>query len=151
MMKIVLDSKELGRIAIKVRRFPDALLRECKEAVVDTAFKIRNTIIRGMYDTPKTGRKYRRGGKWHTASSPGNYPAVDSGELVSRIVPPDVRESEVEVGAEAGAPYGIALESGTEKMKPRPWLQPSLEAHEFELETDIGKAILKSAEEAFRK
>ena len=126
MMKIILDSKELGRIELKVRRFPVALLRECKEAIVDTANKIRRTIIEGMYNTPKTGTKYREGGKWHTSSSPGNYPAVRTSELVSRIVPPDIRENEVEVGAEAGAPYDITLESGTEKMEARPWLQPSL-------------------------
>jgi len=149
MMKIVINDKELGQIEVKLRRFPNRLIDECRDAVIDIAHKIRNTIIKGMYDTPKSGKRYRRGKKWHTASSPGNYPAVDSGELVSRIIPPDIRSNEIEVGVEAGAPHGIMLESGTKHMKPRPWLQPSLEKHELELEDDIGKAILRAAEEAF--
>jgi len=95
--------------------------------LVEGANRVRNHMINAMRRTPKTGKKYKRGKKWHIASSPGNAPAVDKNQLVRSIVM-DVRLDEVEVGVKSGAPYAKWLEEGTPKMKPRPFLKPAAEA-----------------------
>lgn len=69
----------------------------------------RTTIIKSMRDTPKTGIAYKRGRKTHIASSEGNPPAVDSGNLISRIVGV-VEDDDAIVGVEKGAPYVEFLE-----------------------------------------
>lgn len=58
----------------------------------------QTVIRRGMRSTPKTGRRHRRGGRTHIASSPGNYPAIDTGRL-SGSVDFEVRPKRLEIGA----------------------------------------------------
>jgi hypothetical protein len=73
---------------------------------------------------PGQGRVYTRGSVQHRASAPGDPPAVDTGDLR--------RERSAEVFIEGSgrvvgeviffAEYAEALELGTEKMAPRPFL-----------------------------
>ena len=121
-------NKELSKISkelnSKMKELPNGVIRE----LTIGANLIRNTIILSMRNTPKTGREYRRGSKSHIASSPGKPPAIDRGELVRSIMY-DIREMEVEIGNEAGAPYGSYLEEGTKNIEPRPWLEPAVNKH----------------------
>ncbi len=109
---------------------------------------IRNTAIESMQDTPKTGNWYRRGKKWHIASSPGNPPAIDRGTLISKIVPrvnDNGNDLELEVGALTGAPHGYWMEKGTKWsltehiVAPRPWLEPAVQKNLPEMMEDVGK------------
>jgi HK97 gp10 family phage protein len=95
-------------------------------------------------------RGKKPGRKKHYPSAPGEMPAIDSGELISRIVA-DQRPNEIEVGVEAGAPYAIFLEEGTPKMKARPFLQPTVDEEWPKIEDNIMKAIEKAAGDAFKK
>ena len=45
----------------------------------------RNIAVKGITEGNKSGRTYTRGGKTHTASAAGEYPASDSGTLVNNI------------------------------------------------------------------
>ena len=100
--------------------------------LVQGANEIRNVIINSMRRTPKTGNKYKRGKRWHIASSPGHAPAVDTGQLLRSIVM-DERIDEIEIGVKSGAPYAAALEKGTRTagrsknviILPRPFLKPA--------------------------
>ena len=96
-----------------------------------------------MRETPKTGRAYKRGKEIHIASSPGNPPAIDSSELVSRIIASASRD-EIEVGAKAGAPHGKWLEKGTLKMEKRPFLEPALDKHLPEIKHSVKRTIMDS-------
>ena len=82
--------------------------------------------------------KLRRGRKrWkpHTASAPGAFPARDTGELIQHLL--------TEVSGEGGKTigrfgtdrkYGPMLEFGTKKMAARPWLRPSFERKQKDIE-----------------
>lgn len=100
--------------------------------------RIRNRMINAMRRTPKTGKKYKRGKKWHIASSAGNAPAVDTGQLL-RSITMDDRLDAIEVGVKSGAPYAEWLETGTKdgKIKPRPFLGPAVNAEEQRIKERI--------------
>ena len=101
--------------------------------------EIRNTIIEGLLNPPKTGRMYGD----HQASAPGEYPATKSGDLVASIIF-DVRNLELEVGSSMdGEKYPEYLELGTPKgqMEPRPFIAPSVEKHAEEILDNIADAF----------
>ncbi len=132
--------EELFEVA---RNVPDEITKRLAMGAND----IRNTIILSMRDTPKDGRTYKRGKKKHIASSAGNPPAIDFGELVRSIVF-DVRDMEIEVGADGGAPYAAALEDGAtykdgHTMEARPFLMPAVEKHEKEIINDVGQNVFE--------
>ncbi len=138
-------TKGFPRVRLVIQRLKDDAAELVKEEVVGTAIDIRNTVILSMRNTPKTGRVYRRqkGKKRHVASSPGNPPAIDTGELI-RSITTDARRRTVEVGAEIGAPHSLFLEKGTDKMGARPFLEPAMDKHLPELENKIKRAIIGS-------
>ena len=111
---------------------------------------IRNTIILSMRNTPKTGKHYKRGKKKHIASSAGNAPAIDSGDLLKSIIF-DVRPMEIEVGSIINVPpYPRYLEEGTEKMDARPWLNPAVEKHHKEIIDDVGENVFELIKKPFK-
>jgi hypothetical protein len=78
-----------------------------------------------MRNTERASWAYKRGGKLHRPSAPGNPPAIDEGGLVAALIV-DVRgNKEIEFGATTAAPYGKMLEQGTKKVAARPWLEPA--------------------------
>ena len=116
-----------GRKAgIKLRNIALRFQGQLHDEVVRGALDIRNEMIRSMRDTSKTGKRYKRGKKWHVASSPGKPPAIDTGQLI-RSITMDDRLDEIEVGVTSGAPYAPFLETGTKKMKERPFMKPAID------------------------
>jgi hypothetical protein len=69
------------------------------------------------------GRAYRRGGRLHRASAPGEPPASDTGEL-ARTVRRKVFRQDLAASVSVAARFGFMLESGTRHIRPRPWLVP---------------------------
>lgn len=159
-------NRDLNKIGEKlfqsVQKMPAGVTKELAIGVND----IRNTIIVSMQNTPQTGRAYRRGKKIHIASSPGNPPAIDFGELVRSIMY-DVRSMEIEVGSEAGAPYAEYLEGGTTRTKitstsdllystqigniePRPFVKPAVLKHHEEILDNVGKTAFEIIGDAFK-
>lgn len=150
MFKFVGKVEDFKKAVVKIRKFQKAHQAVYK-GMLEGANNIRNWILREMRQGPKTGRTYRRwkGKKKHQASAPGEVPAVDTGELISRIMI-DARSDEIEVGAEAGAPHGAMLEKGTENMEPHPFLQPALDENLPGIKRNVLAAIEKSARDAFK-
>jgi HK97 gp10 family phage protein len=144
-MKMEILPKGYDGLRIKFQGILQHLYPDIYEEVLGGATDIRHRIIRSMKETPKTGRVYRRqkgGKKIHIASSPGNPPAVDSSELVSRITM-HARRTTIEVGAEAGAPHGKFLEKGTPKMKKRPFLKPAMDRELPGIKHNVKAAIMR--------
>ena len=75
----------------------------------------------------RSGRLYKRGNVVHQASAPGEPPATDrrrlQGSMGSDVL---VRAKEVIGFIFAQTNYARALELGTPKLKPRPFLRPAI-------------------------
>ncbi len=119
----------------------ESSMKEVQKVIAGWTIQTRDDAKRLIKNTPKTGRVYRRsGGKTHIASSPGNPPATDTGDLVSDIF------HEIHFGGLGGEigtslDYGLMLEDGTKKMEPRPFLTPALENNQDDIVNDIVEAL----------
>lgn len=135
---------EEKKVVFKLNNFNQEALDAIHFRLVEGANNIRNKMINKMRRTPKTGKRYKRGKKWHIASSPGNAPAVDTGQALRSIVMED-RLDAIEVGFKSGAPYMAALEdgaTGTGRSRkgvilPRPVLAPSVNSEAPRIERRI--------------
>lgn len=92
-------------------------------------------------EPPRTGRTYRIPGtnKTYTASAPGEYPALATGELRASVAQAGVKVERTFGGvrAELGegiAPHGLALEKGL-----RPWFSKGFDEKKKDLEREIGR------------
>ncbi|MDO8614622.1 MAG: hypothetical protein Q7T33_02660 [Dehalococcoidia bacterium] len=108
--------------AAVVARVRQALMR----GIVVATEGVRNEAVSLVLDTKKTGRIYRRRGVEHQASAPGEPPASDTGTLVSRIRTDYSRLGELVGVVRASTAYAAALEYGTPRMEPRPFMRPAL-------------------------
>jgi len=75
---------------------------------------------------PGTGRVYQRGGTTHQASAPGQPPAVDTGALRASIHATKLGPRKYQVAD--GVVYGVELEIGRTRMRPRPFMGPVIES-----------------------
>lgn len=108
--------------------------------LLSAANDVRNTAIDSIIEGPKTGIVYHRRGKAHQASAPGEPPASDLGNLINSItLRPDPKTLAVFVNA--GAKYAAALEYGTVRMEPRPYLRPALLQHRASIDNLIALEV----------
>jgi hypothetical protein len=150
-------NKELAKISKELMQVVKDTPPGVTQELAVWANTIRNHIIESMSRGTKTGRKYTRGKKDHRASAPGEAPAVDSGELISRIIF-DVRDMEVEIGPEIGGSsgdqeksYAYYLEFGTPEgqMEPRPYLAPAVKEYESDMLKAVGDKIIDIVKKGF--
>ena len=108
----------------------------------------RNFAITGIRGA-KTGRTYPRGKMTHTASAPGEPPAVDTGIMLANIVADKITKNDMAVGVPNTArttrgtrgtiataagvvrrrlKYPAILENGGGRIQARAWLRPAVEA-----------------------
>lgn len=112
------------------------------DVVHSTALDARAFAAKGMTDSPKTGRVYRRGGRTHTASSPGNFPAIDSGELKRHTR--TIRTGRARFKVMFGKAYAVYLEYGTIRMSARPFVRPTMEYAEERLQERTEAALRRA-------
>lgn len=91
-------------------------------------------------DTPKTGRIYRRRGRLHQASAPGEPPATDTGRLV-QSGRTSYDQQNLTGMVTWSTSYAAYLEFGTENMEPRPYARPALMNMRQEILLAIQRAI----------
>lgn len=94
-----------------------------------TVREIKQSFPQGSYR--KWASKKRPVQWWHWSSSPGQPPAVDSGDLKDNVFYRVIREP-LRIRLQWGisllkVPYAIAMEFGNpaKRVAPRPWLRPS--------------------------
>lgn len=107
-------------------KIAEKLAAECERIVQTTAAQIEQDAKMSMRGS-KSGRIYQRGRRTHTASAPGEPPAIDTGNLVNSIETRRVNAFTARVNV--GAEYGAALEFGTDTTAPRPFLRPAVNKH----------------------
>jgi len=114
---------------VKFHNDANAFMKFIAKTYVD---QVQKTI----FDSKPSGRWYHRKqkGGWYRASAPGQPPAIDTWTLVRAIVYGEIKEGNGKivgygVGIKAGSPaatYGLVLEFGNSRIKPRPYFRPSL-------------------------
>ena len=112
----------------------ERIRRAARQSIVSSVEDIRTEAISLVLEGEKTGRVYRRGGREHRASAPGEAPASDSGNLVNNITAVyNLEEGWGEV--QANTEYAMRLEYGfvgedslgrSYDQAPRPFLRPAL-------------------------
>ena len=88
---------------------------------------IRGEAIKSIQTGAKSGVMYQKYNprREHRASAPGQAPASDTGNLVSKIT---VKQKSLNVvHVESNADYSSFLEYGTSKMEARPFMFPAFE------------------------
>lgn len=91
--------------------------------IINGAEMVRDEAIRSMTMDPKTGRKYP--GNPRQSSAPGESPARQTGNLIATM-DIQVDAPNLNAAAVARASYASALEFGTERIAPRPFLRAAL-------------------------
>lgn len=91
------------------------------------------------------GRRYKRGGKQHVASAPGQAPAIDYGFLINSI-----QSTQEQNGASVwtNAEYAPPLEFGTARMGARPFMRPGLDNNVAEILKAVEVTARRLIEEA---
>lgn len=125
-MKVNVSS--LSKWKKNLKRVEEATRKNQRRAILTGAYMIHKDAIESIKKGPKSGRTYARGNKDHVASAPGEAPATDTGELVSKIVVRVVDGGDI-VDVASRAKYSFALELGTAdgRIKPRPFLFPAFQ------------------------
>lgn len=135
MTQIKIDLSGMNALLGQLKQLGAAAEQAVAETVFDVATDTHAFAVQGIQQGPKTGRVYRRGTVTHQASAPGQYPATDTGRLVSSVRMLPDGETAYVVGT--NVQYGPMLEFGTSKMAARPWLLPSFERARIGVEREL--------------
>lgn len=138
-MSVSMKIKGDKRLQRRLKRYADRAPLIVDQLLTKAAFHVQNVAITSIQQSPSTGRQYRRGSTFHTASSPGEAPATDTGNLVRNITVEKKAVMHYDVGSRKNAPYGFWLEFGTSKMDARPWLTPAVNQGRKKLKTELRK------------
>jgi HK97 gp10 family phage protein len=124
--------KRLGADAEKIER----------DSVFVTANAIKNHAVKSIQEVSKGryGPHQKQGGgmgeRWFSAA--GDAPNTDTGNLQRSInIEPLQPQKTMYVGVNAD--YGVYLEFGTRNIKPRPFMQPAIDANQDYLEKTVAK------------
>lgn len=115
----------------------DEVLRKLNSSALRKADQIGdlvlNQILRGM-SKGHSGKTRVRGGRAHTASAPGEYPAIDSGDFYNDLqVETSAKDGEATAAIGTTLDYPGILEGNPAGSGIRPWLSKAY----FEVEGQI--------------
>lgn len=118
------------------------LVREAAAAVLVASAMEMDGEIKQSFAGPKTGREYKRGGRVHQAAGAGEAPAIDTGHLASSNgVDASEAKTALKVTVFNTAEYAEALEEGTARIAPRPFMTPAAEKQRARLPKRLGAAV----------
>ena len=168
--RVEVEVRDNERAVARIRDWSPKALANVMKALVLSANRLRNVAITQMQVTPRasmirhsTGgwvkrRVRRQKGIYHVPSAPGRYPAIDNSGLVqSLIYNTNKSKLEVEMGSSIAKVRGVLsgvvgktkgdpqypkfLETGTSKMKERPWMRPTLDSEMSWIRRRVEQAI----------
>ena len=126
-MNIQIKVTNLKKVLSQLNRLQKDMEVPFQEVVKGGGQQIRNEAIKSIQTGSKSGIVYQMYNprREHRASAPGEAPASDTGNLVSKITVK--QKSKNIVNVESNANYSAYLEYGTSKMQPRPFMLPAFE------------------------
>ena len=146
-MDIRINVKNLKKVLSQLNRLDKDLETPFQEIVKGGGQLIRAEAIKSIQTGAKTGIVYQKYNprRQHRASAPGQAPASDTGNLVSKIT---IRQDgKDKTNVESNAHYSAYLEYGTSKMEPRPFMFPAFEKSRQPIEQAVFKRVVKKIEE----
>lgn len=134
-----MDDKELNR---HLQDAPIRFKKGCIKGWRKAGQIVRNNVREMIKNPPKTGRKYANLPK--RSSAPGESPAYQYGKLSKSVAYKAYSWNEMEVGYQVV--YGLYLERGTDRMKPRPALSTAVSKTYNSVGIALGISIRKELE-----
>lgn len=134
-MAFELDISGASRGILRVADFPDLAREPVRRALKDTAEAVRADAAATI------GRSARR-------SRPGEPPGRDTGALLRSLRSRLARSRKADERAYALAPefYGFMLESGTRRIRPRPFIVPAAKRYLDDFVRQVEAAINEAAQ-----
>ena len=126
-MQINLKVSNIKKVLSQLKNLDKQLEPDFQEIVKGGGQLIRAEAVKSIQSGAKSGIMYQKYNprREHRASAPGQAPASDTGNLVSKIIVKQKTKNIVNV--ESNADYSAFLEYGTSKMDPRPFMLPAFE------------------------
>lgn len=118
-MQMDVDTRMLERV---IRELPGGI----DDLLAAAATEMVGDMVMGMQESPADGVTYTRGSREHVASSAGNPPRPDTGELVNSVTHTKTGTHEETIHDQVE--HGRWQEVGTEFIEARPWMKPVFEA-----------------------
>lgn len=142
--------RNADRLMRKLQRLPLDMRADIGAALSTSVVQLDAYAKQKIQGGARSGREYRRGGKIHVASAPGEYPKSDqggAGGLTGSLIF-DVARDKLSAWFGTRLNYGRYLEYGTTRMLPRPWLRPTLKANRKEIAARIRDAVARALRKA---
>ena len=138
--------KGMTSLLAKIDGLKNAAPKAVGAALQLGAFKVQENALKSIQSGDKHGRVYMKGKHGtirHVASAPGEAPAQDTGNLARSIFVGLDQEALVAT-ITVKANYATALEFGTNRMAPRPFMGPALKAATPFIVDQVTKAVQDS-------
>ena len=146
-MQINLKVKNLKKVLSQLNRLQKDMEVPFQEIVKGGGQLIRGEAIKSIQTGSKSGVMYQMYNprREHRASAPGQAPASDTGNLVSKIIVKQKTKNITNV--ESNANYSAYLEYGTSKMEARPFMLPAFEKSKKPIINAVFKRVKNKIEE----
>ena len=146
-MDIKFSVKNLKKVLSQLDKLEKDMEVPFQEIVKGGGQLIRTEAIKSIQTGAKSGIMYQKYNprREHRASAPGQAPASDTGNLVSKIIVKQKTKNVVNV--ESNADYSAFLEYGTSKMEARPFMLPAFEKSKKPIINAVFKRVKNKIEE----
>jgi len=142
MTDFTIRAENMDEVKAALRKYGRDAERAIGGAVMASALSIDRDAKKRIQRGPKTGRVYQLSNptRTHQSSAPGQSPATDTGGLVSAQT---VKQGPNKLTAHIDNTKEAAkhLEGGTQRMAPRPFMAPAVEAKKSEFARRVADAI----------
>jgi len=146
-MDIKFNVKNLKKVLSQLDKLEKDMEIPFQEIVKGGGQLIRTEAIKSIQTGSKSGVMYQMYNprREHRASAPGEAPASDTGNLVSKII---VKQKSKDItSVESNADYSAYLEYGTSKMEARPFMLPAFEKSKKPIINAVFKRVKNKIEE----
>jgi len=146
-MDIKFSVKNIKKVLSQLNKLEKDMEIPFQEIVKGGGQFIRGEAIKSIQAGAKSGIVYEKYNprRSHRASAPGQAPASDTGNLVSKII---VKQKSKNItNVESNADYSAFLEYGTSKMEPRPFMLPAFEKSKKPIINAVLKRVKNKIEE----
>ncbi len=121
MMFSLKPDKATKKVLLDIGKLDKDIKKGIKSGLQELGANMVRTGENQALNEPKYGREYKRKGRTHRASAPGQSPALDTGNYFKNFDYESHSWKSMEFGNNAD--YAEFLEFGTKRMEPRPGVE----------------------------